>query len=106
MRVEVAKVRTVEGPDTSVKGRLYALRRELMAEGKNPPDDDMPEIVATLRDLIEHCETLEKAAATRRTARARPGDVVQQTKEALATANAKREATAPSDNAKKQTHPA
>jgi hypothetical protein len=97
MRVMIAQVRTVQTADNSVKGRLYAIRREIMAESKNPPDDDMPEIVATLRDLLGHCETLAKAAATRATARAKPGDVVQQTKDALTTANQKQPATPPTD---------
>jgi hypothetical protein len=97
MRVMVAQVRTVQVKDNSVKGRLYEIRREIMAESKNPPDDDMPEIVATLRDLLGHCETLASAAATRARARAKPGDVVQQTKDAIAGANAKQEAKAPTE---------
>jgi hypothetical protein len=97
MRVMVAQVRTVQVKDNSVKGRLWEIRREIMAESKNPPDDDMPEIVATLRDLLGHCETLAKAAATRATARAKPGDVVQQTKDAIAGANAKQTAAPPTD---------
>jgi hypothetical protein len=97
MRVMVANIRTVQTKDNSVKGRLWEIRREIMAESKNPPDDDMPEIVATLRDLLGHCETLAKAAATRATARAKPGDVVQQTKDALTTANQKQPAAAPTD---------
>lgn len=92
MRVEVAQIRTVETRDNSLKGRLYELRRELIAEGKNPPDDDMPEIVATLRDLLGHAETLEKAAATRRTARPQPGQRVD-VKEASDTAIRSAQAT-------------
>lgn len=76
MRVMVQEVRTIEQRDTSYKGRLYELRRELIAEGKNPPDDDMPEIVNTLREMLAHAETLEKAAATRRTNRPQPGQRV------------------------------
>jgi hypothetical protein len=97
MRVMVAQVRTVQTKDNSVKARLWEIRREIMAESKNPPDDDMPEIVATLRDLLGHCETLATAAATRARAKMKPGDVVQQTKDAIAGANAKQEAKAPTE---------
>lgn len=74
MRVMVAEVKVVEAPDNSIKGRLYAIRREMIAESKMPPDDDMPEILATLRDLFTHAEGLEKAAAERRSKRPQKGD--------------------------------
>lgn len=101
MRVMVSQVRTVETRDNSAKARLWEVRREIMAESKNPPDDDLPEIVATLRDLLSHCETLATAAANRALMKAKPGDVVMQTKEALAQANAKLHTLAPSKDAKK-----
>jgi hypothetical protein len=97
MRVMVAQVRTVQTKDNSVKARLWEIRREIMAESKNPPDDDMPEIVATLRDLLGHCETLATAAATRARAKMKPGDVVTQTKDAITAANQKQPAAAPTD---------
>lgn len=97
IRVMVANVRVLTPADNSLKARLYAIRRELMAENISPPDDDLPEIVATLRETLEYCQTLATAAATRATTRVKPGDVVQQTKDAITDAGAKIPANGPTE---------
>lgn len=76
MRVMVANVRTIEPRDTSLKGRLWELHRELIAEGKNPPDQDMAEVLGILKEMYEHAQVLAKAAEGRLRAAVKPGDRV------------------------------
>lgn len=104
MRVMVAEVKIVTPADTSIKGRLHTIRREAIAESKAGADDDIPEVVATLRELLLHYEQLQVAAAQRATIKARAGDVVQTTKDAITQANQKmKPADAPSAQAQKET---
>jgi hypothetical protein len=88
MAVMVNNARIVVPRDNSFKARLYDLRREVMAENKNPPDDDLPEILATLKDLTQFIEGLENVAARRRTERPKPGAVKALSDEAIAAAQA------------------
>lgn len=88
MRVYVSNAREKVEADNSIKGKLHAIRRECMAEGSNPPDDDLPEIVATLKDLLPYMEGLMNVAAQRATARPKAGDVVEEANKALESAKA------------------
>lgn len=108
MRVYVQNARIIEQADNSFKGKVYALHRWLVAgENDAPPDDDLPEIVSTLREILAQAETMEKAAAVRRTNKVRPGDVVQQTKDSMDKASGKvKPEDAPGKGAKKAHEPA
>lgn len=85
--VEAKRIRTVA--DTSFKARLLALRDELMgAEAKTPPDDDMPTILAAIKQMADMVQEMENIAAVRRTNRPQPGSVKHDTDEAIAKAQA------------------
>lgn len=103
MRVLVEQNRDITPPDTSYKARVYALYREVVAESKNPPDSDLMEIHKTLQELADHFKTLKDAAAQRATMK--PGDVVAQTKDAMAKAG-KQVAAGPGINVAKAQEPA
>lgn len=95
MRVMANNERIYEANDNSYKARLYAMFREVVSEGKNPPDEDIAEIARVATELAAHLATLAKAAETR--AKVKPGDIVAQTQQAMDKANAKLPANGPTE---------
>lgn len=111
MRVLVANAKNVTPPDTSYETKLIQLLSELVTPADpNKPvalnmarADEVLEWLSRAEDAISERLNMHKAAEAKR---AKPGDVVDQTKEAMEKANAKVAATAPGKNAMrvKETH--
>jgi hypothetical protein len=101
MRAYVNEVRIIPAPDRSFRARLDELLKEITSGENNPPDADLPHILSSATDLFACIKGLADSAAQRATAKAKPGDVVDQTKQAMEKANKKLEATPPGNGAGK-----
>jgi hypothetical protein len=97
MRVMVNEAKDVKPADTSWATKLTTLIRELLVptDPKKPvtlDDARLPGLVQDAKALLGELMRLESLAAERATKRAKPGDIVQQTKDAIGAAGAKKPA--------------
>jgi hypothetical protein len=95
MRVMVANAKNVTPPDNSWAGQFDRICREMVLamNSDKPISVDparIPDLIQNANIVLGELERLQKLSQAAEAKRAKPGDVVTQTQEAMARANAKR----------------